>query len=202
MHLSRLLSSFALLLAFGSYSVTASARYVESDPVGLKGGSNSTYTYVNENPLTYYDPLGLAPGDPFATPDDAARDAGNWARMQPKQFLENGGYIYKDRNCWTYNAIPYHDRMPDKVPSAKVPLPPVKPYGGWHTHPGWHSLPDFAYNENDENFSMGASEDYGWAQQNGPLYLNTPMGVNKVLNPDGTQRVLSNKKPKSCTCTQ
>jgi RHS repeat-associated protein len=35
-------------------------RYVESDPIGLDGGSMSTYTYVNDDPLDYIDPEGLA----------------------------------------------------------------------------------------------------------------------------------------------
>lgn len=48
-----------MFLALACYGESVSARYIQSDPVGLDGGVN-TYTYVGGNPLSYIDPEGLS----------------------------------------------------------------------------------------------------------------------------------------------
>lgn len=47
-----------LVLSFFAFSEPASARYVQSDPIGLAGGTN-TYAYANGNSANNIDPLGL-----------------------------------------------------------------------------------------------------------------------------------------------
>ena len=38
-------------------------RYVETDPVGIIRGENHLYVYVQNNPINFFDPWGLAKGD-------------------------------------------------------------------------------------------------------------------------------------------
>ena len=64
----------------------AVGRYVESDPVGLRGGSYSTYAYAGGNPLTLSDPLGLSTFVNFPSDKEAVMKA---AIEQAKQTVRN-----------------------------------------------------------------------------------------------------------------
>lgn len=50
--------SSTLMLALLSYCGFASARFIQSDPIGIRGGLN-TYAYAAQNPLSSVDPDGL-----------------------------------------------------------------------------------------------------------------------------------------------
>ena len=47
------------------YDPLGGGRYIESDPIGLYGGSWSTYAYAGGSPVSSDDPSGLAPPPPF-----------------------------------------------------------------------------------------------------------------------------------------
>ena len=134
------------------------------------GGLN-TYGYVNQNPLSWLDILGLSPGDFFETVIDAVLDAGIYARSFKDQSIEYGGWVYPLEECegtgFTYNFIEGDETSVPNIYSIE----PEEPVAGWHTHPITGIM---IYDALNERFS-GEDGDKGFAKDNKiPIYLITP----------------------------
>jgi len=166
-------------------------RYMQSDPVGVRGGRN-TYSYAWNIPLALTDRLGLDPGDLFASQNDAAWDAAIYARRQPIKIREYGGWIFqKEGTCWTYNFVAGKETtIPWPHLQAAKPDDPNRRL--WHTHP-----PLYATHQPDI-FSPG---DEAVARREGPMYLHTPQNELKLFDPTSPRKfpeIIPYREPKRC----
>ena len=112
-------------------------RWISRDPIGESGGMN-LYGYVGNQPTGFVDELGLAPGDPFDSADDAAIDVfSSIYGASQQQGNEYGGYIYQGADNKFYATVPASiGALGGRLPNWQNVVPiGGKIAGTYHTHP-------------------------------------------------------------------
>lgn len=150
----------------------------------------TVYAYVSSNPINLTDPLGLAPGDCYATADQAAAQAiADIFPLSVRQDLEYAGWIYQNSNGWYSYTGPQRGGIAVSSPGQRV----SGAIGNYHTHGG--VTPGYV----GEQFS---DVDLGYHQNGDRNYLGTPSG--RVLLDNGRRITEVNPaqadSPNSCSC--
>ncbi len=128
--------------------------------------------------------VGLGPGSKHATINAAATDAIAYARRQPQQRVEYGGWIVRNpAGGYSYTFVdPRENARGERSTPGSVHLgdPPPDAVGAWHTHPRGNDERTVDFNSSQERFSEG---DQGFAKylrdqglNPGTLYLGAPSG--------------------------
>jgi RHS repeat-associated protein len=125
------------LVRFGVRDYDSSiGRWTTKDPILFRGRQTNLYVYVGNDPVNRADAFGLLPGDPYDTPDDAAKAAINEINPTSIQFnREFGGVIYQNGPGGAFSYTMGRQGTAYSVNCGSSPAGTVY-VGTYHTHAG------------------------------------------------------------------
>jgi hypothetical protein len=101
--------------------------FLQPDPKEFAAGDYNLYRYCHNDPVNHSDPMGLDPGDPFGSPEGAARDVHNFINSTSiKQNAEYGSVIYRVGDKFyaspTFtNGAQTHATLGTEVDKSRIP---------------------------------------------------------------------------------
>ena len=133
----------------------------------------------------FVDPHGWAPGDPFATPDDAAKDWGDYYNGDSiKHNIEYSSAIYYDQKTGTYSYAPASTGSSDKV-DVVTNVPQGTDYAaGIHSHGAYEGSGNNEFSTDDHEAAEATGEEAYLATPNGSLLRYDNQGHEEEVSTD------------------
>ncbi|MFO0740626.1 MAG: DUF4329 domain-containing protein [Labilithrix sp.] len=145
--------------------------FLSIDEYAFQNPRSTLWGWPGQNPIRWSDPSGRRPGDPYASPDAAARAAQfDYTWISVSQNIELSSSIYATKDAagnTTYSYTPAETEYRPNQSDANNAIPSgSKLAAHFHTHPGGAPA--------DEKFSTGDKKTCSAYSR--PEYLATPKG--------------------------